>query len=100
MKFTIEMPDVSACSALSCAYNVEATCRARAITVGDGVHPGCDTFTQSQRHTPAETPVAGVGACKVAICKYNRNLECEASSIQVDAEEGPESACCSTFELA
>lgn len=100
MKFTIEMPDVSACSVLSCAYNVGASCRAKAITVGDGVHPGCDTFTESQRHTPADTPVAGVGACKVAVCKYNRDLECAAHSIQVDAEEGDPTPYCSTFELA
>ena len=98
MKFTIEMPDVSVCSVLSCAYNVESSCRAKAITVGDGVHPGCDTFTRSKRHAPGDTPVAGVGACKVAICRYNRELECEAPSIRVDAE-GEDAASCSTFEM-
>ena len=83
MKFTIEMPDVSACSVLSCAYNVESSCRAKAITVGDGVHPGCDTFTRSRRHAPGDMPVAGVGACKVKGCRYNDDYECQASAIRV-----------------
>ena len=100
MKFTIEMPDVSACGVGHCGYNVEGACHARAITVGDGLHPGCDTFTESVRHPPSDTPVAGVGACKVAVCKYNRELECEAHSIEVDVEEGGEVAACMTFELA
>ncbi|UJR85689.1 DUF1540 domain-containing protein [Sandaracinus amylolyticus] len=100
MKFTIEMPDVSACSVDRCAYNVRGACHAKAITVGDGVHPGCDTFTLSQRHTDGEVEAAGVGACKVAICKYNRELECEARSIEVDFDEDEAAATCTTFELA
>jgi hypothetical protein len=40
---TIEMPDVDGCDATECAYNMKGDCHARAITVGDGVHPGCDT---------------------------------------------------------
>lgn len=100
MKFTIEMPDVSSCSVLQCAYNVGSACHAKAITVGDGVHPGCDTYTRSQRHSPPDTPMAGVGACKVAVCKYNRELECEAASIKVDAGgEDSEDAVCATFEM-
>lgn len=99
MKFTIDMPDVSVCSVLSCAYNVGASCRAKAITVGDGLHPGCDTFTESRRHAHGDTPVAGVGACKVAVCRYNRDLECAAYSIRVDTEEGTNAPYCATFEL-
>ena len=40
----IEMPEVSRCDASVCAYNSENGCRARAITIGDGAFPGCDTF--------------------------------------------------------
>ena len=100
MKFTIELPDVAACGVEPCAYHLEGKCHAKAITVGDGINPGCDTFTRSQRHAPPDAPVAGVGACKVAICKYNRELECEAHSIRVDSLDHPEDATCVTFEMA
>lgn len=100
MKFTIEMPDVASCGVERCAYNVEGGCHAKAITVGDGIHPGCDTFTLSQRHSAGEVVSAGVGACKVAICKHNRELECEARSIRVDVDEDKDEAACVTFELA
>ncbi|AKF10906.1 DUF1540 domain-containing protein [Sandaracinus amylolyticus] len=99
MKFTIEMPDVSACGVERCAYNVHGACHAKAITVGDGVHPGCDTFTMSIRHTDGEVQAAGVGACKVAVCKYNHDLECDARSIEVDVDEEKDEATCVTFEL-
>jgi hypothetical protein len=98
MKFTIEMPDVSACGVVRCAYNQSGTCHARAITVGDGVHPGCDTYTLSERHARSDAPIAGVGACKVAICRHNHELECEARSIEVEVDE--DVATCVTFEMA
>ena len=40
----IIMPEVRECSAQSCGFNKNLGCHARAITVGDGQNPGCDTF--------------------------------------------------------
>jgi hypothetical protein len=84
---TIDMPDVDACDARDCAYNKEGNCHARAITVGDGVHPGCDTFLQSQEHS-RRAEGAGVGACKVKACKHNDDFECQAGSIRVGRRSG------------
>lgn len=79
---TLEMPDVAACDAKECAYNKSGQCHARAITVGDGVHPGCDTFLQSDEHS-RRPEGAGVGACKVTGCKHNDDFECQAREIRV-----------------
>lgn len=79
---TIEMPDVATCDARDCAYNKDGGCHARAITVGNGVHPGCDTFLSSQEHSK-RSDGAGVGACKVRACKHNEDFECQASAIRV-----------------
>lgn len=79
---TIDMPDVAACDVADCAYNKEGGCHARAITVGDGVHPGCDTFLRAQEHS-RRSEGAGVGACKVKGCRYNDDYECQANAIRV-----------------
>ena len=83
MQITLDMPLVSDCSVAECAYNVNKGCHARAITVGDGVHPGCDTYLGSANHTRSGPNAAGVGACKVSACQYNEDYECTAESIQV-----------------
>jgi hypothetical protein len=96
MRVTLEMPAVLTCDVSECAYNVEAACHARAITIGDGVHPGCDTFLRgSARHTHRGEN-AGVGACKVTGCRHNDDFECTAVSIGVGMERG--SVNCMTFE--
>jgi len=84
MKITIEMPAVQACSVAECAYNAGSRCHSKAITIGDGVHPGCDTFLDAGRagHTHIDV-TAGVGACKVTGCRYNTDFECGATSINV-----------------
>lgn len=97
MKFVIEMPDVSACGVGECAYNVDGDCHAKAITIGDGVHPGCDTYLTASHHTRGGS-TAGVGACKVERCRHNDDLECGAPSIHVDTEAGD--AVCTTFETS
>lgn len=79
---TTEMPDVAACDATECTYNQNGNCHARAITVGDGVTPGCDTFFTSGEHI-RRTASAGVGACKVKVCKFNDDFECQANAIRV-----------------
>lgn len=82
-KITVEMPLVSECMVAQCAYNVSNNCHARAITVGDGMHPGCDTFLQGSQHIRESGRIAGIGACKVDSCKFNDDLECVAESIRV-----------------
>jgi hypothetical protein len=84
MKMTIEMPQIKGCAIVDCAYNLDKECHARAITIGDGVHPGCDTAYFNQGHHVKESNrVAGVGACKVSGCTHNVDLECSASNISV-----------------
>jgi len=83
MEMTIDMPMVSDCMVAECAYNMENNCHARAITIGDGTTPGCDTFMSSTMHTKAKDRRAGVGACKVMACTNNEDYECMASSISV-----------------
>jgi hypothetical protein len=95
MHFVIDMPNVASCAVRQCAYNEEGRCHAKAITVGDGASPGCDTFLRSRRHLSL-APTAGVGACKVDICQHNENLACRAESIRVDRRGGVPS--CVTFE--
>ncbi len=83
----IEMPSVSECSATDCAYNVNQLCHARAITIGNGVHPGCDTFF-AHEHIQNVSQIAGVGACKVDTCKYNEDCECMGDLVRVGPVEG------------
>lgn len=96
MKLTVLVPAVNGCSVQRCGYNADGGCHARAITVGDGVHPKCDTYVEVTEHTSARSK-AGVGACKVSGCRHNRDLECEAPFIQVTSHG--DHADCSTFAL-
>jgi len=96
MKITIDMPLVDTCTVSECGYNGDNKCHARAITIGDGVHPGCDTaLLESSRHT-GENNLAGVGACKVTGCTFNEELECYADSITVSTANN--SIQCMTFQ--
>lgn len=82
-KICIEMPVVSECAATECAYNLNKACHARAITIGDGIHPDCDTFLQGSRQAQKGGQTAGIGACKTTGCKFNEGLECMTDSIRV-----------------
>ena len=86
MNFTIEMPEVKECAVTKCVYNLKEQCHARAITVGDGMIPNCDTFYNASPHTK-EKRTAGVGACKVAGCTYNADYECQADGIIIGIED-------------
>lgn len=96
-KITIEMPAVTKCMASECAYNVNSNCHARAITIGDSAHPGCDTFLKGTRHIKQVQQIAGIGACKTATCKFNDDLECMAENVQVGMVKNE--ANCTTFAL-
>lgn len=87
MKITLDMPVVTSCEIDDCAYNIQNNCHACAITIGDGVHPGCDTYFSNSMHTHNMAHMAGVGACKVEACKYNDDFECSAESIEVGYEK-------------
>ncbi|MHB1216050.1 MAG: DUF1540 domain-containing protein [Thiobacillus sp.] len=80
---TIDMPIVSECLASECAYNVDMNCHAKAITVGNSLHAGCDTFFPGSGHTKATSRTAGIGACKSTNCTFNEDLECTTESIRV-----------------
>lgn len=83
MEITLKMSVVTRCDVSDCAYNLEQTCNARAITIGDGVLPGCDTFFSNSTHTHEVNQMTGVGACKVTSCMHNLEFECGAESIIV-----------------
>lgn len=96
-KICIEMPIVTRCMVDECAYNAGDRCNARAITIGDTIQPGCDTFLADSHHAKAVGRVAGIGACKTVGCKFNDDLECMADSIQVGLVKNE--ANCMTFAL-
>lgn len=99
MKMTIDMPFVAECRANDCAYNLENRCHARAITIGDGVHPGCDTsLLGAAAHMHERKQIAGVGACKVSACSFNSDLECTAESIVVSMIK--DDIRCTTFKAS
>jgi len=93
----LEMPVVKECAASDCVYNTNSSCHARAISIGDSMHPDCDTFMAGVRHAKSVNQIAGIGACKTAGCKFNNDLECMAESIQVRMVKNK--ANCATFEL-
>lgn len=82
-RISIETPVVSGCAATECAYNHAHACQARAITVGDSQHAGCDTFWRSASPARINMVPAGIGACKMQDCRFNEGLECMADAIQV-----------------
>lgn len=88
MELMIEMPAISSCDVAECVYNVRSACHAKAITIGDGAHPGCDTFLKGSGHVKTTTVNAGVGACKVSGCGHNSDFECCADSIDVSHQGG------------
>ena len=96
-KITLEMPVVTKCLANECVYNANSSCHARAITIGDSIHPGCDTFMAGSRHIKRVHQIAGIGACKTVGCKFNDDLECMAESVQVGVVKSE--ANCTTFAL-
>lgn len=98
MKITFTMSVVSECKVSECAYNLKNTCNARAITIGDGVHPGCDTFFSNTTHTHEFNDMTGVGACKVSSCRHNREFECGADQIEVGRNKS--GVCCLSYALA
>ena len=96
-KVCFEMPVVTECMVSECVYNANSGCHARAITIGDSIHPDCDTFLAGARHAKSVNQIAGIGACKTAGCKFNNDLECIAENIQVGMSNNK--ANCMTFEL-
>lgn len=82
-QITIEMPVVSKCQISQCGYNVNHNCHAKAITIGDSMNPGCDTYMSASSHNRETKRIAGVGACKVGTCRFNEDYECSAESISV-----------------
>lgn len=91
MIIATDMPEVAQCAISQCAYNTDNNCHARAITIGDGDNPGCDTYFNNSKHTRSNRS-AGVGACKVSACNHNEDFECCADSIKV-GEQGGEVKC-------
>jgi len=97
MKQAIEMPEVMGCAVKGCAYNVNARCHARGITIGDRqMQYLCDTEWNSKQHTHRGEG-AGVGACRAVNCAHNQDFECQADGITVQLAGGK--AQCGTFSM-
>ncbi|SHF04550.1 protein of unknown function [Microbulbifer donghaiensis] len=94
MIIATDMPEVAKCIVSQCAYNADDSCHARAITIGEGAAPDCDTFFDNAKHTKSSR-TAGVGACKIEDCTHNQDFECNADSIQVGSGGG--SVNCQTY---
>jgi hypothetical protein len=89
---TVTMPVITECKAEECAYNRNRLCHARAITIGDGKHPACDTYFctshSSEQHIMNKNIIAGIGACKVQSCQYNVDYECFGENISIAHNNG------------
>lgn len=83
MQVSATMPSVDMCDARACAYNLDRSCHALAVTIGDHVHPRCDTYFVDDSHRADGLDTAGVGACKVTDCRYNEDHLCVADAIRV-----------------
>lgn len=83
-----KMVTVLNCNATGCSFNIRNKCRAKAITIGGGECPECDTSLMSDKKGGCIDVIAGVGACKVESCKFNNCLECGAEGIQVKMHAG------------
>ena len=93
----LDMALVSQCEVEQCGYNVSRNCHAKAITIGDDLNPGCDTYFQCQSHSLETKRIAGVGACKISTCQSNNDFECTAKNISVGYTGGEVK--CLTFEI-
>lgn len=87
MQKCIDTSDVARCTVPECVYNRHAHCYARAITIGNGGHPQCDTFHTANDHVGKQPQTAGVGACKSYTCRYNDGFECGAERVYVGYAE-------------
>ena len=96
-KMLVQMPLVSECEITNCGYNVKKKCHAKAITIGDDMNPGCDTYFNNDYHIRNKDNTAGVGACKVNTCLYNIDYECTAEKIIVGMK-GKKTNCL-TFQI-
>ncbi len=92
----MDMPKITVCDVVECAYNRGRKCHTPAITVGSEV-PLCDTSTVSTKKGGFEDVVGEVGACRVDYCSFNENLECNAPGIEVEKRSGH--AECATFKM-
>lgn len=73
---------VKTCEVVCCSFNNHNSCHALAVTIGDGIHPKCDTFVQEGSDGGRETSTR-VGACKVASCFHNKKLICQTGFIDI-----------------
>ena len=84
----MDMPEIEACDAEECSYNLGQQCHAWAITVGDLESPHCDTFIDADMSGGEEEFMARVGACKTSECMFNMHLECSADQVTVGHKNG------------
>ena len=90
------MNDVGAvmtCMSVQCSYNKHEECLAPSISVGDGDHAACDTFTTGQ--VECASIDATVTRCQVSACAWNDIHHCDASGITLGNHQ--DHADCMTF---
>ena len=79
MTAAFEMPQVTDCTATSCAYNHDG-CHAYAVNIDSAA--ACGTFLSLNEKGGLDV-IAQVGACQRRDCVHNADLECRAASITV-----------------
>ena len=93
MTSMLEMPQVSDCTATTCAYNHDG-CHAFAVSINSDAE--CATFLSLNQKGGLDV-VAQVGACQRADCTHNSSLECTADAVRIGA--GADSADCLTYAV-
>lgn len=94
MASMLEMPQVTDCTATSCAYNHDG-CHAFAVNIDSSA--ACGTFLSLNEKGGLDV-VAQVGACQRQDCVHNEALECRAASITVGSTSA--NADCLSYQSA
>jgi hypothetical protein len=76
------------------ASHNDSNCHARAITLGNGLYPGRDTYQDDSPGHPRLQATAGTGACKLSGWLHNSDFACTADGIDL-AARGETAACMS-----
>jgi hypothetical protein len=92
----MDMPKVTSCEMMGCAYNRDKQCHALAINLGDHGCPECDTMAKEPVEAGSDDDQAGVGACRVSSCTFNDKLECAADNVAVG--QFGDTAACQTYQ--
>jgi hypothetical protein len=90
---TGDLGAVMTCMTTQCSYNKSEECMAPIVSVGNGDHPSCDTFTTGE--VELATRDANVARCQISACAWNDIHHCDASGVTLGNHQSH--ADCMTF---